>query len=92
MQKDMSMQYVLTQQEFETLQRDARMLAHKNEAELQALCTLAAQHIPIVMAWSKNKTPRPWGCILGPDEQDPGYCDDCPAQKVCPHQGKKWSK
>lgn len=86
------MQYLLTQQEFETLQRDARMLAHKNDAALQAFCTLAAQHIPIVVEWSHDKTPRPWGCILGPREQDPGYCDRCPAREVCPHDGKEWSK
>lgn len=86
------MQYLLTPQEYESLHREKRLRTDEKTAELQALCTLAAQHIPIVMEWSQDKTPRPWGCILGPCEQHPGYCDDCPAQKVCPHEGKEWSQ
>jgi len=86
------MQYILTKQEYETLNRHKDQLTDEQNAELQALCTLAAQHIPIVVEWSSDKTPRPWGCILGPQEQDPGYCDQCPARKVCPHEYKDFSK
>lgn len=86
------MQYLLTQQEYEALHRERKLRTDGQTAELQALCTLAAQHIPIVREWSSDKTPRPWGCILGPDEQDPGYCDRCPAREVCPHPGKEFSK
>lgn len=86
------MQYILTQQEYETLQRDARVAQSRQSAELQELCTLAAQHIPIVVGWRHDTTPRPWGCILGPREQDPGYCDCCPAREVCQHKCKQWSK
>jgi hypothetical protein len=86
------MQYLLTQQEYEALHREKRLRTDGQTAELQKLCTLAAQHIPIVVEWSSDKTPQPWGCILGPREQHPGYCDKCPAQKVCPHEGKEWSK
>jgi hypothetical protein len=86
------MQYLLTQQEYEALHREKRLRTEGQTAELQKLCTLAAQHIPIVVEWSSDKTPRPWGCILGPREQDPGYCDCCPAREVCPHEGKEWSK
>jgi hypothetical protein len=63
-----------------------------NKEELQALCTQAAMHIPVAHDRSGDKTPRPWGCILGPREQHPGYCGDCPAQKICPYPGKEWSQ
>lgn len=86
------MQYILTQQEYEVLKREERLRTEAQIADLQKLCTLAAQHIPIVVEWWADKTPRPWGCILGPREQDPMYCDRCPAQEVCPHPGKEWSK
>lgn len=86
------MQYLLTQQEYEEMRREKNLRTDGQVAELQKLCTLAAQHIPIVVEWGTDKTPRPWGCILGESEQDPGYCDRCPAQDVCPHEGKEWSK
>ena len=86
------MQYLLTQQEYDALRDTKRRLSEEQETDLQALCTLAAQHIPVVVEWRSDKTPRPWGCILGPREQNPGYCDQCPAQEVCPYKGKEWSK
>lgn len=86
------MQYLLTQQEYDALYREKRLRTDGEKAKLQELCTLAALHIPVVVEWRHDKTPRPWGCILGPREQDPGYCDKCPAQDVCPHDGKEWSK
>lgn len=86
------MQYILTAQEYDELHRDKQRRTAEQTVELQKLCTLAAQHIPIVMEWADDKTPRPWGCILGPREQHPGYCDDCPAQNVCPHPYKEWSQ
>lgn len=86
------MQYLLTEAEYEALKRDKDSPAAINIDELQALCVLAAQHIPVPHDWSEDKTPRPWGCILGPREQHPGYCDDCPCQRVCPSLGKAWSK
>jgi hypothetical protein len=55
------MQYLLTQQEYDALHRDKLLRTEGQTAELQKLCTLAAQHIPIVVEWSSDKTPRPWG-------------------------------
>lgn len=86
------MQYLLTEQEYNALRAEQRLQIKANQEELQALCTQAAMHIPIVPDWSDDKTPRPWGCILGPREQHPGYCDDCPARKVCPYPSKEWSQ
>jgi len=86
------MQYLLTQQEYEALRREKQLYTEAQTTELQKLCTMAAQHIPVVIEWSRDTTPSPWGCILSRGEQDPGYCDCCPAQEVCPHEGKEWSK
>ncbi len=86
------MQYLLTQQEYEALHREKKLRTDDQTAELQKLCTLAAQHIPIVVEWSSDKTPRPWGCILGPRDQNPAYCDRCPAREVCPHPSKEFSQ
>lgn len=87
------MQYLLTQQEYEALHREKTLRTVQQLEKLQKLCTLAAMHIPVPHEWSQtDKTPRPWGCILGPEEQHPGYCNDCPSQKVCPYTGKEWSQ
>lgn len=86
------MNYLLTQAEYDAL-RDQRRKRTDEEAEkLQLLCTMAAQHIPVRLEWSPDRELVPWGCILGPKEQDPGYCDRCPARDVCPHEGKEWSQ
>ena len=86
------MQYILSEAEYQELKRDQATRLRVKQEKLQSICTLAAQHIPVAHDWSHDKTPRPWGCILGPDEQNPGYCDDCPVSDLCPHPGKEWSK
>lgn len=78
------MQYILTEAEYNTLKHGARVANEKEKEKLQALCTLAANHIPVH---------SPWGCILNENpENRPWYCDDCPAADVCPHTNKRWSK
>lgn len=86
------MQYLLSEGEYSELKRDQSDRIQMSKAKLQALCTLAAQYIPVPHEWSQDKTPRPWGCILGPRDQDPVYCDDCPASEICPNPRKEWSK
>lgn len=86
------MQILLTEAEYNELKSQKRERISASKAELQRLCTLAAQHIPVPCDWSEDKAPRPWGCIIGPREQDPGYCDDCPVGAICPHTGKEWSQ
>lgn len=83
------MQYLLTESEYEALQEkaEAGKRAPKKE-ELQKLCTRVADELPAGVEWiGKDK---PWGCIL--TKKTEWYCDDCPAQKVCPHPHKEWSK
>jgi hypothetical protein len=87
------MQYLLTQQEYDELQRAKQQRAKAQTAELQKLCTLAAQHVPVAVSCFGVETLRPWGCILDSDpEKNPGYCDLCPAQDLCPSERKEWSK
>jgi hypothetical protein len=83
------MQYLLTESEYLKLKGEAIQKIKVNERKLQELCTLAAQHIPIVPHWGEDRTPRPWGCIL--KRQTP-YCDECPVKELCPYDNKEWSK
>ena len=86
------MQYLLTQQEYEALHREKKLRTDGEKAKLQALCTLAAKHIPaFTPAWPADAKPTPWGCILDPGSRME-YCDDCPARDVCPNEHKEWSK
>lgn len=84
------MQYILTEAEYAGLIANQRAATKATAAELQKLCTKAAQHIPVSRDWAADPTPQPWGCILEPPS--PGYCDDCPSKTVCPHPHKRWSK
>lgn len=86
------MQYLLTEAEYSALKQEQTAKLRTSTEKLQTICTLAAQHIPVAREWAIDKTPTPWGCILGPRQQSPGYCDDCPVSEICPHQGKEWSQ
>ena len=85
------MQYILTEAEYKELQNATAAQLELNLKELQELCTSAAMHVPIKRDWAPKDT-TPWGCVLGPIDQHPGYCDECPAQKLCPYEGKEWSQ
>ena len=86
------MQYILTQQEYDDLRRAQGALETVKKEALQKLCTEAANHIP-VKRWGRTSDSRPWGCILdGESPNYDGYCDECPAQAVCPHEDKDWSQ
>jgi len=81
------MQYLLTEEEFNNLTKKATEAEDlPNKKDLQELCTLAANSIPLKSGWMKGKV---WGCIL---TRSDWYCDECPARKVCPHPRKKWSQ
>lgn len=81
-------QFILTEDEMNTL-RLASLKGDKapDTEELQKLCTLAANHVPVHPSWTKE--PLIWGCILSDTSEQ---CDECPALKVCPHPHKEWSK
>lgn len=88
------MQYILTQAEYDDLRRAQGVLDTAKKAALQKLCTDAANWIPVPRPWAHgDKTPAPWGCILDESSQNhSGYCDDCPARNICPHDDKEWSQ
>lgn len=86
------MQYLLTHDEYTALVTTKAERTAKQAEQLQHLCTLAAMHIPIEVPWRYDNAPTPWGCILVAGEQNPGYCDKCPAQEVCPNEHKEWSQ
>lgn len=83
------MQYLLTEAEYNDLKLRADRQQKIAVEGLQAFCTKVANEMPIKF-WG-NKEAQPWRCILN-DDQGMGYCDECPAQKVCPHPHKRWSK
>lgn len=56
---------------------------------LQKLCTMVANHYPIIVPWDVTKTPRPWGCkITGTNI----HCDYCPVREQCKYLKKSVSK
>ena len=86
------MQYLLTEAEYMALKDSQTKRAKVAHDKMQGFCTQAAMHIPVTRHWAPSELPAPWGCILGPREQHPGYCDKCPAQDLCPYEGKEWSQ
>lgn len=82
------MQILLTEDEYNELKNKAdRSIEY---SDLQLLCTLAANHVPVQRNWDKDNV-SPWGCILD-DVTNPEYCDDCPAEEICPYGHKQFSQ
>lgn len=88
------MQYILTQAEFDELNRKREHELKMSKAKLQKLCSKISNEMPIKF-WG-NKEARPWGCGLDPKDADEGYdefyCDECPVQDICPNDHKHWSQ
>jgi len=85
------MQYILTQEEFDFLQKQAkRGREAPTDEDLQKLCTRMADEMPVAKRWLMEGAPlSPWGCIITTDTE---YCDDCPARAICPNKYKIFSK
>lgn len=84
------MKYILDEHEFEKLQKDAAKGNRRpSNEELQELCTMVADKLPITVSWMSSP-PAPWGCILTVEEEH--YCDECPVQRYCPYPYKNYSK
>ena len=82
------MQFLLTEEEYEALLKRATAGDKAPKPEhLQQLCTVVANHVPVQAGLMKGK---PWGCII--TVKDLTYCDECPAQGLCPYPYKRWSK
>lgn len=85
------MQYILTQEEYDTLLETKKAKLQLEDRELQDLCTKIAKEMPVQCSWNKTGRPSPWGCILDSEEPEE-YCDDCPVQDICPNDYKGYSK
>lgn len=85
------MQYILTEEEFETLQNKKTKDINLSKKKLQALCTKIANEMPVVWGWG-GPDPKPWGCIKSTEDGDEWYCDNCPVTEICPEPYKHWSK
>jgi hypothetical protein len=84
------MQYILTQAEYDELLGRQQLDLTTRKEQLQILCTWAADHMPVSVAWKNNGEPEPWGCIL--TTKFDHCCDACPVQELCPHEYKEWSQ
>lgn len=83
------MQYILTEEEMAAVRAlQSNPLAKINNAELQAWCSDLADTVFVIPDWDDE--PVKWGCILTINAG--GYCDICPAKKLCPHRSKRYSK
>jgi len=80
------MMYILTQEEFDSLQEKKRKITEDAQKVLQELCTRVADNEILTESWMKG---QPWGCYLTKADW---YCDQCPVQDVCPYEWKEWSK
>lgn len=85
------MQYILTEEEYNSLRARQEFDIKIQRDKLQTLCTHIANTMPVTVKWFNDGQPTPWGCILTEDHGD-HYCDECPVQDICPHEYKEWSK
>lgn len=84
------MQYILTEEEYKKLAAIDRTKVIMDKSELQKLCTLAANNIPLNRDWDKGDK-SPGGCIL--DETNASIvCDDCLVINYCPCGYKQFSE
>ena len=89
-----SMQYILTQEEYNELLAKKKTEIGLYKEKLQNLCTKIANEMPITRSWDKNNK-SPWGCILTQKDKDgylDWYCDNCPVQYICPYEYKEFSQ
>jgi hypothetical protein len=81
------MQILLTQREFDDLNEKAKRGENlPSKARLMTLCRTVANAMSVDLHPSAE--PEPWGCILDRAR----YCDRCPVQDICPHEGKEFSQ
>lgn len=83
------MQYILSQNEYDALVKNAENRIGCTTKELQTVCTKIANEMPVYWGWGGND-PKPWGCIYTAKHE--WYCDQCPVQKICPSDDKEYSK
>lgn len=95
------MQYLLSEEEYQSLRKQAaagakaegKVVINLSTKKLQALCTKIANEMPVKWGWGQTPDPKPWGCMLtAADDGMEWYCDTCPVKDICPNPNKDWSK
>lgn len=82
------MQYILTEDEYKAITKRNKELDYlPSKKELQEFCTMVANTLPVSGGWYDGNV---WKCII--TEKEEWYCDDCPAEKICPYDGKHYSQ
>jgi hypothetical protein len=79
------MQYLLTQEEMDDLNRKGASALERANETIQRLCTRVSD-------LSVGRIAHHAGCILNPNTGFGGYCGNCPVIDECPHGNKRWSK
>jgi hypothetical protein len=85
------MQFVLTEEEYNSLKGSVDTGHAALSKTLQDLCTQVADLKPIEVESWQGWGHQPWGCVHSADIGEEWYCDHCPVQDVCPSL-KHWSK
>jgi hypothetical protein len=83
------MQFILTEEEYNTLQNSAAAKREEDTDTINKLCQLIANNVPVEVPWAWASK-HPWGCIHTRGKDD-WYCDQCPVKKEC-RLPKNWSK
>lgn len=87
------MMYILTEEEYQKLQEEKKHKFNLTTKQIQTLCTKICNEMPVKWGWGKPDEPKPWGCILTPQEEnEEWYCDKCPVQDICPSPDKTYSQ
>jgi hypothetical protein len=81
------MQYLLSEEEYRSLDARKAIRTQKEKDTLLAFCVLASQHIPV-----ESNENKPWGCNLDDVRREGMSCDDCPAKHICPFEYEQYSK
>lgn len=100
------MQYLLTEEEYDSLRQAASNAEKEQRSTIQRLCTMVADTMPIE-GWhadsehrqfnkkSTGEKPKaPWGCVItqAATGNPDWYCDRCPVIELCPHPSKPISQ
>jgi len=80
------MQYLLTRDEYEQIFARHDKAINDLKDKLQNVCSLAAENVKVRL----DEGMQPWGCVRTSDHTS--YCDLCPVRKLCPYEGKRYSK
>lgn len=90
------MKVILTWEEYSKLVHATERNDRKDVdiQKLQDFCTYVANGMYIVRDWDEDKTSVIHGCVITghPKGYNISYCSDCPSERLCPYQRKRYGK